>query len=233
MEPGRAASAPAAVHAAALRLAGALPPGTALDVPCGKGDLALVLSASGWRVTGGDRSPSSAQARGVDAVTVDLERPLPWPDSSFDLVLCVEGIEHVEAQAALLREASRVLRPGGALVVTTPNVLGRPSRTSLARRGYARFFRPHPAGFPTPYEHEHRHPIDVVRLEFLLKEARLVPEAWDGDAGPDGSPSWRGRFLRRCAARSIRKHNARADLLLLPAVFFSRVVAVRARKPRS
>ena len=68
-------------------------------------------------------------------------------------------------------------------------------------------------------------------LDFLLREAGLVPEAWDGDAGPGASAAtWRHRLMGRLEAGRIRRSNPRADLLLLPAVLHSRVVAVRARK---
>ena len=159
-----------------------------------------------------------------------MERPLPIDDGAFGLVTCLEGIEHIENQRAFLHELARCLAPGGALVLSTPNVLGYPSRESLARKGYARFFRPLPRGSATPFEHAHRHPIDVVRLEHLLVEAGFSIEAWDGDAV--GAPSMLRRWRRRIAARAIRKHNPRADLLLHPAIFHSRVVVVRARKAR-
>ena len=227
-EPTAAAS-PERVRDAAIRLLQGVPAGRLLDVPCGTGLLAAALAARGFDVTGADTDPAPARAAGVRAVAADMEYALPFADASFDAVACVEGIEHVEGQRDLLRECARVLRPRGALVVTTPNVLGRPSRESLWRKGYARFFRPTPAGSPFPFEHAHRHPIDVVRLDFLLREAGLVPDAFDGDAGAD-APSWRRRLLHRLAASSLRRHNPRADLLLEPAVFHSRVVAVRARK---
>lgn len=228
--PDRAASSPPAVHAAAMRLLESTPPGRLLDVPCGTGVLALALTARGFRVRGLDLDPSAAVRAGVDAAAADMERALPVESEAHDVATCVEGIEHVEHQAELLRELARALVPGGVLVLSTPNVLGYPSRASLARRGYARFFRPLPAGSRTPFEHEHRHPIDVVRLEHLLREAGLEVEAYDGDAGPEGSQRLARRLRRRLAARSMRRHNPRADLLLEPAVFHSRVVAVRARK---
>jgi 2-polyprenyl-3-methyl-5-hydroxy-6-metoxy-1,4-benzoquinol methylase len=46
---------------------------------------------------------------------------LPLADGSFDCVLLSEVIEHLEAPKVSIREASRVLRPGGRLLVTTPN----------------------------------------------------------------------------------------------------------------
>jgi SAM-dependent methyltransferase len=231
MKAARATSSPGPVRAAALRLVSPLPPGRALDAPCGTGEVALALGRAGWDVVGLDRDPSTALASGVRAQAGDLERALPFADRSFDLVVSVEGIEHVEGQAAFLREAARVLAPGGSLVLTTPNVLGRPSRTSLRRKAYARFFRPTPPGGATPFEHEHRHPIDAVRLDFLLREAGLVPEAYDCERGPDGAPTIRRRVARFLEARGIRRHNPRADLLLEPAVFHGRVLALRAKRP--
>lgn len=234
MTSPRAAASPPAVRDAALRLVRALglPAGTpALDVPCGTGLLLADLAALGFRPRGGDRDPAPARAAGLAADALDLEARLPYADGAFGLVTCVEGIEHVEAQRPLLAEVARVLAPGGALVLTTPNVLGRPSRTSLARHGYARFFRPTPPGSATPFEHEHVHPIDAVRLEHLLLAVGLVPQAWDGDHGAGVCTSWRRRLLYRLEAGRLRRHNPRADLLTLPAVYHSRVVAVAARKP--
>ena len=225
-----AAASPPPVRDAALRLLAGVAPGRLLDAPCGTGLLARELLDRGFTVLGLDADPAPARAAGVSAALADLEEPLPFPTASFDVGVCLEGIEHVEGQAPLLREFARVVKPGGTLVLSTPNVLGRPSRRSLLHKGYARFFRPAPEGSPTPFEHAHRHPLDVVRLDFLLREAGFAPEAWDGDAGPRGSGSAGGRLRRRLAARALRKHNPRADLLLHPAVFDARVVAVRARR---
>jgi SAM-dependent methyltransferase len=48
---------------------------------------------------------------------------LEWPEGSFDIALMFQTIEHVSDDAGLLREIRRVLRPGGRLILTTPNVL--------------------------------------------------------------------------------------------------------------
>jgi SAM-dependent methyltransferase len=209
-----------------------VPPARLLDVPCGTGLLAGELRRLGFSVVGFDLDPTVARDAGIDAHAADMERALPAESGTFDVVTCREGIEHIEQQRAFLGEVARVLAPGGVLVLSTPNVMGYPSRESLARKGYARFFRPNPKGSDTPFEHAHRHPIDVIRLEHLLVEAGFAVEAYDGDAGETSSHSPLRRLRRRLAARAMRKHNPRAELLLHPAVFHSRIVAVRARKAR-
>jgi len=63
---------------------------------------------------------------------VDLDRaPLPWPAGAFDAVVAAEVLEHVVDTDHLLAEIARVLRPGGALVVTTPNLASLENRVRL------------------------------------------------------------------------------------------------------
>ena len=69
------------------------------------------------------------------AVAADMEAPLPFPDASFDVVLCVEGIEHVVDRHKTLRELRRVLKPGGRLLITTPNLLSLRARVAFALTG--------------------------------------------------------------------------------------------------
>lgn len=47
--------------------------------------------------------------------------PLPYPDASFDIVVSMDVVEHVEDPLPWIRGALRVLRPGGSLFLTTPN----------------------------------------------------------------------------------------------------------------
>ena len=69
---------------------------------------------------------------------VDLNERLPFKDGSFDGVNLIETIEHIENQAQLIREIARVLKDGGAVVISTPNVLNVLSRLRFLFTGFLR-----------------------------------------------------------------------------------------------
>jgi 2-polyprenyl-3-methyl-5-hydroxy-6-metoxy-1,4-benzoquinol methylase len=54
-------------------------------------------------------------------IQVDLNFCLPEPENSFDVIVSVEVLEHLENPRAVFREFYRLLKPGGTLVLTTPN----------------------------------------------------------------------------------------------------------------
>lgn len=90
-----------------------------LDVACGAGLLANPLAGQGHAVTGIDLSRASLRvARAHDAtgavgyLRMDARR-LAFPDASFDVVCMMDFLEHLEERDAVIREAARVLRPGG------------------------------------------------------------------------------------------------------------------------
>jgi len=82
-----------------------------------------------------DREPAlvaAARERGIDARHCDFgQMLLPWPDGAFDAVVLAEVIEHVLDTDHMLTEIVRVLRSGGALVVTTPNLASLENRARL------------------------------------------------------------------------------------------------------
>jgi ubiquinone/menaquinone biosynthesis C-methylase UbiE len=108
------------VERAVLALGGAV--GTeVLEVGCGTGFWLGLLQAHGARVTGLDASAGmleKARGRAPEAVLVHgrAER-LPFEEARFDRVLCANAFHHFEDKGAFLREARRVLRPLGALMV--------------------------------------------------------------------------------------------------------------------
>ncbi|HEV8638143.1 MAG TPA: class I SAM-dependent methyltransferase [Chloroflexota bacterium] len=100
-------------------------PGRLLDVGCGAGVLMDAMRRRGWEVQGVDVTPAAVRiAReryGLDAVEGTLEGA-GFPSGHFDALTLWNVIEHVPDPPATLREAARVLRPGGLIVMATPNV---------------------------------------------------------------------------------------------------------------
>jgi 2-polyprenyl-3-methyl-5-hydroxy-6-metoxy-1,4-benzoquinol methylase len=125
---------------------GPLDPGTVLDAGCGEGEtLARLDSLLPASVTGVDLNPASVEfaAKRIpsgDFRVADLN-DLPFEDDSFDLVLCLEVLEHIPDPAPALAELSRVCR--GDILISVPSEpwfrLG-----SLARGKYLKDWGNHP-----------------------------------------------------------------------------------------
>jgi SAM-dependent methyltransferase len=108
------------------RLDPPLPPGArALDVGCGTGANGPVLAAHATFAAGIDASPVPLGLKG-SAETGHSSRlrgdagALPFADASFDLVMALDVLEHLDDDAAAARELRRVLRPGGVVVIFVP-----------------------------------------------------------------------------------------------------------------
>lgn len=98
-----------------------------LDVGCGTGIFSYFLASKGKDVIGIDMLPEhitianrmyklpNLQFKVMDAANLN------FPDNSFDCVLFLETIEHVDNPVEILKDIYRVLKPGGCLVVSTPN----------------------------------------------------------------------------------------------------------------
>lgn len=93
-----------------------------LDIGCGAGNMMHHLSRYG-QVRGVEidaRPAAVARQRGYSVDLGDAGRGLAYPDAAFDIVTALDVIEHNRDDLSLLREACRVLKPGGYLVITTP-----------------------------------------------------------------------------------------------------------------
>ena len=118
----------------------------------------------------------------------DAEKDIfPYPDASFDTVLCCELIEHLPSDPMfMMGEINRILKPGGQVVITTPNAGGLRAISAILL-GY------HPAFFPAYIrprkpgeESEARHNREYVPMEvqhLLTGSGYTVIEAADGRAG--------------------------------------------------
>ena len=124
-----------------------------LEVGSGSGGPAVYLAvARGCRLTGVDinehgvkNAGALAAAKGVsDRVefrAVDASKPLPFPDSTFDVVVSNDAICHIRDRANVLRDWFRVLRPGGRVLFTDALVLtGIMSQEEIATRSSIGFY---------------------------------------------------------------------------------------------
>lgn len=106
----------------------------AIDLGAGSGLLATRMSELGWQAMGADQNAAGFKAalpfERVDLNDRSFSKQLG--EGSFGMVTAVEVIEHVEAPINLLRNAGRLLKPGGHVVITTPNVDSLPARIKFA-----------------------------------------------------------------------------------------------------
>jgi SAM-dependent methyltransferase len=107
-----------------------IPGGRVLDLGCGTGELARYLATRGMAVTGCDVSANMlGLARAADAggavawIRLDPAwRTLPFAPGSFDAVVAASVLEYVGSPCTVLRECARVLRPGGIVLCTVPDL---------------------------------------------------------------------------------------------------------------
>jgi ubiquinone/menaquinone biosynthesis C-methylase UbiE len=100
-----------------------------LEVGCGQGEFSLWLAGRDPTVLVGADLSGVAVSRAKErtgsraAFIVSDIQQMPFPDEAFDVVVSCETVEHVPNPQLAVRELARVLRPGGTLVLTTPNYL--------------------------------------------------------------------------------------------------------------
>jgi SAM-dependent methyltransferase len=115
-------------HVAAYKLAATLVRGReVLDAGCGEGYGSAILARAGATVVGVDLEAEVVEHAAVRYPEVRFERSdllaLPYPEASFDAVVSLQVIEHLERPREFVSECARVLREGGVLVISTPNRL--------------------------------------------------------------------------------------------------------------
>jgi 2-polyprenyl-3-methyl-5-hydroxy-6-metoxy-1,4-benzoquinol methylase len=115
--------------------------GCLIDVGCGAGGLWHVLTGRFDRYSGLDAVRYPALPPEVDFTQMDLDATeWPVPEADADVVAAVETIEHLENPWAFVRSLARIAKPGGWIVVTTPNQLSALSlATLLVKRRFSAF----------------------------------------------------------------------------------------------
>ncbi len=168
-----------AIHDTVIEILKALPQGSLLDVPAGQGALAERLLAAGFAVRCCDLYPEIFRVKNVEIRQGDLNQALPFEDQSFDYVTCLEGLEHIENPQQAIREFARLMRPGGSLIVSVPNILNIEERLKWLLHGYTSHFKPitlaQAERLRAEYDNReeiaaHVHPIGYSELRYILEK---------------------------------------------------------------
>jgi SAM-dependent methyltransferase len=160
-----------------------------LEVASGSGGPALYLARTiGCRVTGIDSNANgvttasqlaanSGEAQRVRFQVADATTDLPFPEDSFDALLCIDSMNHFPNRLAVLREWQRVLRPGRRALFTDPVVITGPvTNDELALRSSIGLFLFTPPGINERLIEQAG--FRLVRQEDVTGNAALVAGRW-------------------------------------------------------
>jgi 2-polyprenyl-3-methyl-5-hydroxy-6-metoxy-1,4-benzoquinol methylase len=143
--------------------------GTLVDVGCGGGGLWRALAGRFSRYRGLDAVRYESFPGGEEFHEIDLDAPRwPIPDASGDVVAALETIEHLENPWAFMRRLRGLARPGGWVIVTTPNQTSALSLLTLVVKH--RFSAFQDAHYPA-----HRTALLECDLERAARDAGLEP----------------------------------------------------------
>lgn len=121
-----------------------------IDVGCGRGDFLRGFIRLGLECYGVDQTDAAKKiCPEADIKIANLEKELPYPDNTFDIVYSKSVIEHFYHPENLAAEMHRILKPGGILVALTPDW----------EWVYKVFFK----------DYTHRTPFTTVSLDYFLK----------------------------------------------------------------
>ncbi|MBL0921244.1 MAG: class I SAM-dependent methyltransferase [Phycisphaerales bacterium] len=150
-----------------------------LDLPAGLGQFTDALRARGHTVT-----PADLNLVRPDYIRADMNGRLPFDDGAFDGAVCLEGIEHLVDPLNLLRELIRVVRPGGLVILSTPNIHNYFSRLQFLFTGTWYQFNPATLRDLPADAQEDRFHISPIAYPWLRHRADLLGadvEAVEGD----------------------------------------------------
>jgi len=143
-----------------------------LDIGAGQGALSLRLKEAGARVSACDVVPGQFEVQGVEFRAVESDGRLPFDDASFDAAVAIEVLEHIDGHDRFFAEVARVIRPGGFVMFTTPNILSLKSRMRFLLTGFYYSFGPLQPFTRDPVS-QHIAPFTVNRYEWMMSQHGL------------------------------------------------------------
>lgn len=144
-----------------------------LELGAGGGSLAKRVKDKGFEVMAQDIDEGRFQHKHeIEFRQGDLNQGLPFGDGSFDYVVMLEVIEHLQNPYFVLREINRVLKTEGILLLSTPNILNLKSRFRFLFEGTYDYFREPPLELSTSPSHGffdiHLFAYKYPELEYIL-----------------------------------------------------------------
>lgn len=178
--------------------------GVLLDYGAGVGNLTRRLVGSGifTEVVAADLYPCPGDLQDTKWVQQDLNESIPGYDSHFDVVIASEVIEHLENPRFTARELFRLCKPGGYVILTTPNNESIRALLALAIRGhFVQFDKGWYPGHITPLVRK-----DLVRV---LSEAGFEPRGfrYAANGSLPGYPTWTWQEISLGLLRGVRFSN--------------------------
>jgi SAM-dependent methyltransferase len=166
------------LHETVLEILQPLPRGTLLDCPTGEGALAEQLVASGFAVQSCDLYAELFRLDDVEIKSGDLSGILPYSSNSFDYITSLDGLEHIDSPPQAFREYKRLIKLGGHLVISVPNIMNIEERVKWLIFGYTSHFKPLSNKFKAQINHDtagkheicvHANPIGYNEIRYHLE----------------------------------------------------------------
>jgi len=113
-----------------------------LDCGAGHGAFSKKLVENGYDVEACDLFPEIFYYDKIECKKADVTDSLPYADNTFDAIIAMEIMEHIQDHEVFFAEANRILRPGGSVFISTPNILSLKSRSRFLFTGFYYSFKP-------------------------------------------------------------------------------------------
>ena len=167
------------LHDTVLRILEPLPRGKIFDCPAGEGALAQRLLSAGFDVHCCDLYTELFRLDGVEIKRGDLAGTLPYASASFDYIVSLDGLEHIDSPPQAFREYRRLLKPNGNLIISVPNIMNIEERLKWLLFGYTSHFKPLSDQSKTKIRNDyggkdeiavHANPIGYNELRYYLEK---------------------------------------------------------------
>ena len=161
-----------------------------LDAGAGQGALSKKLDEAGFDVSACELHPEIFRYDKVECKKADLTQKLPYEDASFDAAVAVEVMEHLLSPDRLFSECARVLKAGGMLVMSTPNILSIKSRYRFFVCGFFYSFKP--VDMENEHGLEHVSSLTLEQYRYIAHKNGLDLACYSTDTYQKASRLWLG-----------------------------------------